>query len=112
MTLSEFTEDKLIQYLKDGLSKGVLDRLSRREREVICLRCGFDGPIHTEEAIAERYGVSMDAVQMIVRKAVLKLRRDPPGGLPPDNSRVPRVPFPISGSSVAAIAEPEESEEN
>jgi RNA polymerase primary sigma factor len=56
--------------------RGWLDRLSRREREVIEMRFGLvDGRAHTLEEVAQAFGVPRERICQIERKALRKLRR-------------------------------------
>ncbi|MFN2131901.1 MAG: sigma-70 family RNA polymerase sigma factor [Anaerolineae bacterium] len=56
--------------------RGWLDRLSRREREVIEMRFGLvDGRAHTLEEVAQAFGVPRERICQIERKALQKLRR-------------------------------------
>ena len=49
--------------------------LKRREKLVLCLRCGFDGegPL-TQQQVADRIGISRSYISRIEKKAVMKLR--------------------------------------
>ncbi len=54
---------------------GVLDQLSRREREVLEMRFGLgDGQSHTLEEVGQAFGVTRERIRQIEAKALRKLR--------------------------------------
>ncbi len=55
--------------------KGALDRLSERERLIVCLRFGLLGEReHTLSEVAERMGVSLERIRQIQVRAIGKMR--------------------------------------
>ena len=52
-----------------------MDRLGKREREVLALRYGLDGgPRKTQREISKRLGISRSYVSRIEKKAINKLQ--------------------------------------
>jgi RNA polymerase primary sigma factor len=78
-----FLEDVLedpatASFADDGFSsvEDVLDKLTARERAVIQLRYGLvDGCAYTQQEVADLLGMSLSTVQVLDRRAKLRLRR-------------------------------------
>jgi RNA polymerase primary sigma factor len=69
-TASPFADDGFVSV------EDVLDCLNERERTVIQLRYGFvDGRAYTQKEAADALGVALSTVQMIDRRARMRLRR-------------------------------------
>src|SRR5258708_29920293 len=67
---SSFAEDGFVSV------EDVLEHLNERERTVIRLRYGFvDGRACTQQEAADALGVALSTVQMIDRRAKMRLRR-------------------------------------
>ena len=65
-------------FIDDGFSSvdDVLDKLTERERVVFQLRYGLvDGREYTQKEVAELLGVALSTVQMVDRRARMRLRR-------------------------------------
>jgi RNA polymerase primary sigma factor len=79
----DFLEDKSVEnpanissneLLKEKITE-VLDTLSDREREIICLRYGIgDGYTYTLEEVGRRFNVTRERVRQIEAKAIKKLQ--------------------------------------
>ncbi len=79
----DFLEDKSVEnpanissneMLKEKITE-VLDTLSDREREIICLRYGIgDGYTYTLEEVGRRFNVTRERVRQIEAKAIKKLQ--------------------------------------
>ncbi len=68
---SEAASDEL---LREHI-RGVLDQLSRRERDVLEMRFGLrDGQAHTLEEVGQAFGVTRERIRQIEAKALRKLR--------------------------------------
>ena len=60
--------------LKDKITE-VLDSLTDREREIVCLRFGIgDGYTYTLEEVGRRFNVTRERVRQIEAKAIKKLQ--------------------------------------
>ena len=69
-TVSPFADDGFVSV------EDVLEYLTERERTVIQLRYGFvDGRAYTQKEAADALGVALSTVQMIDRRARMRLRR-------------------------------------
>jgi RNA polymerase primary sigma factor len=69
-TVSPFADDGFVSV------EDVLEHLTERERTVIQLRYGFvDGRAYTQKEAANALGVALSTVQMIDRRARMRLRR-------------------------------------
>jgi RNA polymerase primary sigma factor len=69
-TASPFADDGFVSV------EDVLEHLNERERTVIQLRYGFvDGRAYTQQEAADALGVALSTVQMIDRRARMRLRR-------------------------------------
>lgn len=81
-------EDLDLKWKSEKLRTYIREVLDPRERKIICLRYGIDTPAPlTQQAVAQRLGISRSYISRIEKKALLKLRRRfenpsaPPGGL-------------------------------
>jgi RNA polymerase primary sigma factor len=73
-TLTEPFSQVLPSFLKSALLS-VLDTISQRESDVVCLRFGIlDGVPRTLEEIGSRYGLTRERIRQIEAKAMAKLR--------------------------------------
>ena len=71
-------EEEAIHHALDELTREALDRLDRREAEVIAMRFGLvDGHEYTLEEVGERFGLTRERIRQIQSKAYRELRKDP-----------------------------------
>jgi RNA polymerase primary sigma factor len=87
MTLADESDTQLEEVIEDAAASSfaddgfvsvedVLKYLNERERVVIQLRHGFvDGRVYTQKETAEVLGVALSTVQMLDRRAKMRLRR-------------------------------------
>ena len=76
--LEDVLEDPAASFADDGFSsvEDVLDKLTARERAVIQLRYGLvDGCTYTQQEVADLLGMSLSTVQVLDRRAKLRLRQ-------------------------------------
>jgi RNA polymerase primary sigma factor len=81
-TLGDLLEDPLsaaaYEDVVDAIAgeqlRGLLSRLTDREREVVGARFGFDAPAEKLAEVGERLGVSAERVRQIEERALAKLR--------------------------------------
>ena len=69
---SQVTQDNLMSEVK-----GMLDKLSQKERDILILRYGLDddGQKKTLEEIGAKYSVSRERVRQIENRAICKLKK-------------------------------------
>lgn len=87
MTLDDESDTQLVEVIEDAAASSfaddgfvsvedVLTYLNERERAVIQLRYGFvDGRVYTQKEAADFLGVALSTVQLIDRRAKMRLRR-------------------------------------
>ncbi len=87
LTLDEDGETSLADLIADPAASGfadegfssvedILEQLTERERVVITLRYGFkDGQAYTQQQVADLLNVPLSTVQMVDRRAKMRLRR-------------------------------------
>lgn len=63
-----------IQVRKETIENVLLTGLNEKERDIIRMRFGFDGPIMTLEQIGNKYNVTRERIRQIESKAIKKLR--------------------------------------
>lgn len=69
--------EKLSSYLRQEKVASLLEKINRREREIINMRFGLkDGIMHTLEEVAKRFKITRERVRQIEEAALRKLRRD------------------------------------
>jgi RNA polymerase primary sigma factor len=77
--LEEVLEDPVASaFADDGFStvEDVLDLLPERERAVLQLRYGLvDGCVYTQQEVAHLLGIGLSTVQVLDRRAKMRLRR-------------------------------------
>jgi RNA polymerase sigma factor (sigma-70 family) len=81
-TLGDLLEDPLsaaayedvVDAVAGAQVRGLLSRLTEREREIVRARFGFDAPAEKLSQVGERLGVSAERVRQIEERALAKLR--------------------------------------
>lgn len=63
-----------IQSRKEVIENILLTCLNEKEREIIKMRFGFDGPVMTLEQVGRRYNVTRERIRQIESKAIRKLK--------------------------------------
>ena len=70
----DIVEDMELQNLKTKLARGIKERLTEREREIVILRYGLSGGHEmTQNEIGQLFGISRSYVSRIEKKALQKL---------------------------------------
>ena len=70
----DIVEDMELQSLKTKLARGIKERLTEREREIVILRYGLSGGHEmTQNEIGQLFGISRSYVSRIEKKALQKL---------------------------------------
>jgi RNA polymerase sigma factor (sigma-70 family) len=72
--LSATAYEEVIDAVAGEQLRGLLSRLTDRERDVVNARFGFDGPAERLADVGERLGVSAERVRQIEERALAKLR--------------------------------------
>jgi RNA polymerase sigma factor (sigma-70 family) len=72
--LSAAAYEEVIDTIAGEQLRGLLSRLTDREREVVNARFGFDAPAEKLAEVGERLGVSAERVRQIEERALAKLR--------------------------------------
>jgi RNA polymerase sigma factor (sigma-70 family) len=72
--LSATAYEEVIDAVAGEQLRGLLSRLTDRERDVVNARFGFDGPAERLAAVGARLGVSAERVRQIEERALAKLR--------------------------------------
>jgi RNA polymerase sigma factor (sigma-70 family) len=72
--LSATAYEEVIDAVAREQLRGLLSRLTDRERDVVNARFGFDGPAERLADVGERLGVSAERVRQIEERALAKLR--------------------------------------
>jgi RNA polymerase sigma factor (sigma-70 family) len=72
--LSATAYEEVIDAVAGEQLRGLLSRLTDRERDVVNARFGFDGPAERRAAVGPRLGVSAERVRQIEERALAKLR--------------------------------------
>ena len=72
LTLNKLTEEEDIKNLYYAL-----DRLSKREREIIVMRYGlFDSPPLTQKEVADKLGISQSYISRLEKRIIEKMRQE------------------------------------
>lgn len=69
--------EKISNYLRQERVTTLLERMSKREREILNMRFGLkDGVMHTLEEVAKRFKITRERVRQIEESAIRRLRMD------------------------------------
>ncbi len=72
----EYPDRSILQASLEKMVSNTLDKLSRRERKIVCLYFGIgEDTAHTLDEIGEKYNLTRERVRQIKQKAIEKLKR-------------------------------------
>lgn len=69
-----FTDDQLLKETATDNIHRLMASIPQREREMLLLYCGWDGPRMTLEQIGAKYGLSRERIRQIIAMAVARIR--------------------------------------
>ena len=69
-----FTDDQLLKETATDNIHRLMHSIPQREREMLLLYCGWDGPRMTLEQIGAKYGLSRERIRQIIAMAVARIR--------------------------------------
>lgn len=76
-TENDTVEAQIEEAAELQILKGAMQRLNKREREIICLRYGLDGRREkTQKEVADMLGISQSYISRLEKKIMVRLKKD------------------------------------